>query len=369
MRIFFLAVTFILLQTMTYGVARGLQWLVGDWFGITGKRWLMIGLFVFSNALLAFAIIGFSKVGFRLLMTWQALLWFFIMAILATGLINMLLNQFVSQFYHSLMYQNFGVRILIIGIFLAIIVQAVYNAYTPTVRYLKITPNQSLAKPMRIAMVADLHLGFLVGNRQLDKLTKIMQSEKPELLLIAGDVLDDDTEYYERENMHPSMTKLVQSLPLGVYATLGNHDVFGHENQIVTALQQAGVTMLMDEMLKVDERLYLVGRLDDMIKTRKPTANLLPQTIDKPVILLDHRPSQIDENVKLPIDLQVSGHTHNGQVFPANFIVKYLNTVAYGHKRINDTDVLVTSGFGFWGVPFRLGSQSEVWLIDLQPKS
>ncbi|WP_220089302.1 hypothetical protein [Moraxella ovis] len=64
----------------------------------------------------------------------------------------------------------------------------------------------------------------------------------------------------------------------------------------------------------------------------------------------------------------MSGHTHNGQIFPANFIVKMLNRVSYGHKEINNTHVIVSSGYGFWGIPFRLGSQSEVWVIELSGK-
>lgn len=87
-----------------------------------------------------------------------------------------------------------------------------------------------------------------------------------------------------------------------------------------------------------------------------------------PVILLDHRPSEIDQNVQPPIDLQVSGHTYNGQVFPANFIVKALNRVAYGHEKIDSTHVVVSSSYGFWGVPFRLGLQAEVWIIDMRGK-
>lgn len=83
------------------------------------------------------------------------------------------------------------------------------------------------------------------------------------------------------------------------------------------------------------------------------------------MILLDHRPSQIDQNSQLPIDLQVSGHTHNGQIFPANFIVKAINRLGYGYQSFNNTHVVVSSGYGFWGVPFRLGSQSEVWVIKL----
>lgn len=365
MRWFFLAITFMLLQSMTYIVARGVQWWFGD-LSVKQKRWLTILLFTFSNVLLIFAMLRFSKLGFRLMAIWQVLMWLFILAMLATAFIHKIVNKFFQKTYQNRHYQQFGVKSLLLGIFLAIIGLAWYNAYVPKIHHLTLITNQKMVKPIKIAMVADLHLGVLVGNRQLEKLNNILQKEKPELLLIAGDVLDDDTDYYYKENMNESMEKLVKTLPLGVYATLGNHDVYGQQEQITNALQNSGVKVLIDETVVVDGRIYLVGRLDDAIKNRQKTESLVPKNPDKPVILLDHRPSQIDTNVKLPIDLQVSGHTHNGQIFPANFIVKYLNTVGYGYKRINNTDVLVTSGFGFWGVPFRLGSQSEVWIIDLK---
>ena len=83
------------------------------------------------------------------------------------------------------------------------------------------------------------------------------------------------------------------------------------------------------------------------------------------MILLDHRPSDIDEHSQLPIDLQVSGHTHNGQVFPANFIVSAINRLGYGYEAIGQGHFVVSSGYGFWGIPFRLGSRSEVWLINV----
>ena len=80
---------------------------------------------------------------------------------------------------------------------------------------------------------------------------------------------------------------------------------------------------------------------------------------------MDHRPDQIEQHARLPIDLQVSGHVHNGQVFPANLIVKQLYRLPYGYEAIGNGHFFVTSGFGFWGIPFRLGSQSEVWIIDV----
>lgn len=104
-----------------------------------------------------------------------------------------------------------------------------------------------------------------------------------------------------------------------------------------------------------------------LVSASQATATLLKQVdTHKPVILLDHRPSQIEQHAQLPIDIQVSCHVHNGQVFPANLIVWAINRVHYGYERIHNGHFFVTSGYGFWGVPFRLGSQSEVMIIDVQ---
>ena len=109
-----------------------------------------------------------------------------------------------------------------------------------------------------------------------------------------------------------------------------------------------------------------MGRFDNHKRQRVATTELLSQVNSaEPVVLLDHRPSAIIEHSQLPIDLQVSGHTHNGQIFPANFIVSAINRLGYGYEAIGKGHFVVSSGYGFWGIPFRLGSRSEIWIINL----
>jgi len=86
---------------------------------------------------------------------------------------------------------------------------------------------------------------------------------------------------------------------------------------------------------------------------------------DLPIIVLDHRPGDILAHVQTALDIQVSGHTHNGQIFPANFIVQAMYRLAYGHENIEGKEVFVSSGYGFWGVPLRLGSRSEIFVIEV----
>lgn len=365
MRWVFLSVIVLLFELLTYGAGRGLiWWLTSLSLSINAQsvRWVMISLFVFSNALLVFGISRVSSIGLKLAMTWLTVLWFIVIAMMIVGIIQLILAKFAPHL------QTMNVQWLLPLTVFSLMAMGVYNAYVPTVRHVTITANHPMTKPIRLAMVSDLHLGWLVGNGQINRLTEIVKNQKVELLLMPGDILDDNVEYYQRLNMQLAMQQLVNSMPMGVYASLGNHDMYGSEAQIRQVLLDAGVKVLSDETVNVDNQLWLVGRLDNHARNRKATAELMPNTLDKPVILLDHEPNEIDKNVQLPIDLQLSGHTHNGQVFPANFIVKALNRLAYGHERINNTDVVVSSGYGFWGVPFRLGSQSEVWVIDLVGK-
>ncbi len=141
---------------------------------------------------------------------------------------------------------------------------------------------------------------ILVGARQLDKLADIMQREKVDIILLPGDLMDDNVAAYRAENMQPHLEKL--RAPLGVYATLGNHDFFGHEREIAEELTRAGIKVLANESLVVDGA-ALVGRNDDLDTQRPSTAALLQgQNTDLPVLLLDHRPSQIDEHAKLPVE-------------------------------------------------------------------
>jgi predicted MPP superfamily phosphohydrolase len=226
-----------------------------------------------------------------------------------------------------------------------------------------------MAAQLRIAVASDLHLGQLFGSGAIDRLRRLVVSNQADILLMPGDIMDDNTQAFAAHNMAENLTQLTNSLPYGIYATLGNHDLYGHEISISDTLRAAGVRLLNDEATQLthqDQTIWLVGRFDNHKSPRAATTDLLAQVdITAPVILLDHRPSDITEHSQLPIDLQVSGHTHNGQIFPVNFIVKSINRLGYGYEAINHSHFVVSSGYGFWGIPFRLGSRSEVWLITL----
>lgn len=359
MRIGLFVIVLILMQLFTFGLGRSLQWLLAPFIEKRGRRRLMGLAYFITNSLIVGLLLQVDHAVFRITAFWMVLLLFIMYSALATFFLYIILRRFMAQPPLSRSLRLFA------PMFLAgLTALSVYKAYTPVVRYQNITLDKKMERPLRIGVASDMHLGLLVGRRQLDKLAALMAAEKVDLILLPGDLFDDDAEQYRKQNMRPHLAKL--KAPLGVYAVLGNHDLFGHEAVIREEVEKAGIRVLVNETLE-HANLLIVGRNDDMDQSRPSAAQLLQgKNTALPVILLDHRPSEINLHSKLPVDIQVSGHVHNGQVAPANLIVKTLNRLAYGYEKIGNGHYFVTSGYGFWGIPMRLGSQSEIWIIDVK---
>ncbi len=363
MRWVFLIVTIVLLYGLTYLASQAIQWFVQPWRQL--NFWVVAALcFVFSTAMMATLFLGL----FRFAMGYLAMLWLGLLAgILAMGLIFVAKKVGLGD---ELMYRLMAVMCLV-----GVVGLSLYNAYAPTVRYLTIQINKPLPVPVRLAVASDLHLGAMVGKRQLDKLATLIADNDVDVLLVPGDVMDDDTVAFEAEQMAPHLAQVVRAARFGAMVSLGNHDLYRTQayQDIVSAIVDSGAVLLNDEVATLtitkngkQSVLGVIGRLDDHHADRKKTDELIKQLDSSlPVLLLDHRPTEIDKHVALPIDLQVSGHTHKGQIFPAGLIVNMLNRIGYGYEQINGSHFVVSSGYGFWGVPLRLGSQSEIWVIDV----
>lgn len=351
------------MQLFTFGLGRSLQWLFAPLIGVRGRRRLMGIAFLITNSLIAGLLLQPGHAIFRWGALWMVLLLFVMYAAPATFLLYLLLRRFLPQKPVSRSLRLFA-PLFVLGLFGF----ALHNAYTPVVRHASVSIGKKMEKPLRIGMASDMHLGILFGSKHLNRLADIMNREKVDIILLPGDLMDDNVEAYRAENMRPALERL--RAPLGVYATLGNHDLFGHEREIYEEVTKAGIRVLSNESLvAADGRLLIVGRNDDLDRTRPATAELLKnQNTNLPVLLLDHRPTDIEAHAALPVDIQVSGHVHNGQIAPANLLVRFLNRLHYGYEQIGNGHFFVTSGYGFWGVPLRLGSQSEVWIIDVKGK-
>ena len=376
MRYAFIITIIVLLQLFSFGAALSLEWWLQPWSNtaLHTVPWIMV--FAITNSLLLLTVIKLFANSYRWISAWMLVMHFMMLTALSTSVLYAglwLLSELSSSAFYDSEILTIGLRIFALLFFIGLFVYSLYSAYVPVVRKLSIKINKPLNNPLRIAVASDLHLGRLFGNKAIARLHALINRHQADILLMPGDIMDDNTQAFTDYNMAEDLAKLVTSLPYGIYATLGNHDLYGHEQPISQSLQDAGVQLLNDDVTCLSHQgqpIWLLGRFDNHKRQRVATTELLAQVnTTEPVVLLDHRPSDIMAHSQLPIDLQVSGHTHNGQIFPANFIVNVINRLGYGYEEIGTRHLVVSSGYGFWGIPFRLGSRAEIWLITLTGKA
>lgn len=257
---------------------------------------------------------------------------------------------------------------IVLAVLVVLAVIGTAGAFSPMRRQLVL----HVAKPgrsLRIAVASDLHLGMLSGTRHLQKFVAAANAVRPDLVLLAGDLIDDDPGWYIRKNMGAILGGL--RARHGVYGILGNHEYYGGElEKIVAELAKANVRILRDETVQVDGWLKLTGREDVTNRERKTLEVLAREAgVDaktEPWIVMNHTPDDLKTPAELGVDLHVSGHTHKGQLWPNQWITRRIFELDHGYKQKQDMHAVVSSGYGFWGPPFRVGSRSEWWDIELR---
>ncbi len=239
---------------------------------------------------------------------------------------------------------------------------------------------------LRIAMVADLHLGYNIGYSEIEKMVGIINEENVDIVLVCGDIFDND---FDAISNPQGIRDLFQSIEskYGVYACYGNHDVaestlggFTLEDESIPKtsdiymdmfLEEAGVQLLEDESILIDDSFYLVGRRDYSSEKKAKQTRLSPQDLvasldhSKPIIVMDHQPKELQELADAGVDLDLCGHTHDGQIFLGNLLINLAWENACGYLQKGDMHNIVTSGLGLWGPNLRVGTNSEVCIIDV----
>ena len=225
---------------------------------------------------------------------------------------------------------------------------------------------------LRVAMISDSHIGAVFDG---DKFTEYMQEIaylSPDLLVIAGDFVDDGSKKEDVEKACTALRKM--NLRYGVWYAYGNHDKgyfrkrdFTAE-ELVEMLEKNGVNVMADECVLVDNRFYIAGRKDSSMQGRVGIDTLLSGIDEsKYVIVIDHQPDDYANEADSPADLVLSGHTHGGQLFPMNFVGQWahVDDKIYGYERRNDTDFIVSSGIADWEIHFKTGVTSEYVIVDI----
>lgn len=238
---------------------------------------------------------------------------------------------------------------------------------------------------MRIVLVADQHLGFIMGADYMEEVTEEINRLKPDLVCFAGDIFDNDYDALDDPERIINAWKNIEST-YGVYACWGNHDVTEplfsgfavglrqdaiRDIRMDNMMRDANITVMEDETLLIDDSFYLIGRLDYSkngfgTNERMDIEDLL-EGVDqsKPIILMDHEPKELDRIAEAGVDLDLSGHTHDGQMWPMNLTNRVVWENNYGMLIKGNMYSIVTSGLGVYGPSMRVATDSEVVVVDV----
>lgn len=227
---------------------------------------------------------------------------------------------------------------------------------------------------LRIVGIADSHLGITLDGEKFTKEIERIQAENPDVVVVAGDFVDDDS---CREDMVQACKALGElKTTYGVYFTVGNHDKGyyeeGHRDftiaDLCNELEKNNVIILDDKAVEVNDTFRIVGRLDKHYKEREDIKTLTKDLDNsKFELILDHQPNDYDNEAAVGADLVFSGHTHGGHIWPAGYIGLLIgaNDFVYGSKTIDNTEFIVTSGISGWAIPFKTGCISEYVVMDV----
>lgn len=233
---------------------------------------------------------------------------------------------------------------------------------------------------LNIVLISDLHIGYNLGYRQIARIVDKINAQNADIVIMAGDIFDNDFDAVDNPSKIVKLFKQIKS-KYGVYAVYGNHDIdektlagftFNYKSLKVSdkrmdkMLKDSNIKLLRDEYIMLKNEIYIYGRPDYKRLgrgiTKRKTPNEITSNMDltKPIILIDHEPRELHELAEAHIDLDLSGHTHNGQVFPGTILTNILWENPYGLKKIANFHSIVTSGVGLYGPNMRVGTKPEV---------
>ncbi len=217
---------------------------------------------------------------------------------------------------------------------------------------------------LRVAFVSDFHIQQTTRLRLIKQFVDRVNTQKPDIMMFGGDIVEGDSEN-ETTVETESLFRTIKT-KYGSFGVTGNHEFYGGQED-GNFFRKAGITMLYDTVINISNSFYLAGRYDEHFRNRKTITNLLSDIKpDLPLILLDHRPTQLEEVSKTAVDAQFSGHTHNGQLFPINFFINRIYELGWGYLKKGNTHFFVSSGLRLWGPPVKTAGTSEIMVVDFR---
>lgn len=287
---------------------------------------------------------------------WLAFILYMVMALAVTDIAKLFFPSFKYGFISAF---AFTCCILIYGW---------WNYHTPEYRNIDITLNKQIqqeVKECRIVCVSDIHLGYGTGKKQLNKYVNLINSADPHVILIAGDLIDNSVTPLYSEKMQEELSNL--KAPYGVYMVPGNHEYISSIDKSCDFIKQTPITLLRDSVVILPNGIQIIGRDDRHNKQRKSLESLAEKVSqESPIILLDHQPYELSKTDSLKIDLQFSGHTHRGQIWPISLLTDIIYEQSYGYRKWDYSHIYVSSGLSLWGPAFRIGTKSEIVVFTIK---
>ena len=250
----------------------------------------------------------------------------------------------------------------VLGVIAALLVYGGLNYHHKYREEIELVTDKPLEGPLTIVMASDLHVGYHNRKAELDRWVDLINSENPDLVLFAGDILDRDIRPVRAWRYDEEFRRIAAP----VYAVPGNHEYYTGIDNFVSFYADAGINLLRDSSAVV-RGIRVVGRDDRSRQDRAPLGDLTARD-GLFTLLLDHQPFHLEEAEACGIDFQFSGHTHYGQVWPASWVTDIIYEKAFGPHQRGNTRYYVSSGLGIWGGKFRIGTRSEYIVLKIHGK-
>lgn len=263
----------------------------------------------------------------------------------------------------------------------------IFNARNIKVNEYSVTVNKSCGsdKHLKAVLVADLHMGYAIGVDHITNMVEKINQQDADIVIIAGDIFDNSYDGMDDPEGIKAQLKSIKS-KYGVYAVYGNHDIdekilmgftfdWGgkqlHSEKMTNFMKECNIKLIKDESVLINDEFYLVGRRDtDKPGTEDGTrAEISELTKDldktKPIFVLSHEPDELQKTADAGADIDFSGHTHDGQLFPGNLTIGLFWENPCGMIKKDNMYSIVTSGVGVYGTFMRVGTDAEICSVDI----
>lgn len=320
---------------------------------------------------------------------WLGSFLYILLFIMIADILRIVLKHIPGKL-HNYLFSRIGyifVGILLTSLVVGFSIYGSFHAKVIKVHPYEVTIEKSCSNrnELKVVLLADLHLGYNYGKREISRMVTKVNAQNPDLVLIAGDIFDNEYDaVQDPERIAEKLSEMKSTY--GTYGVFGNHDVSERllggfsvsldadevrDSRFDTFAEKANITILDDESVCIDDAFYLVGRMDaskpgDGTKNRMTPEEIL-KDLDKskPILVMEHQPKQLQELSDAGADMQLCGHTHDGQLFPGNLLLGLIWENPCGYLQKGNLHSIVTSGVGVWGPAMRTGTDSEICLITI----